>query len=88
MLKIELLNDQNQSQSFDVKEEPIEEFYVPETVVESETERLQDAGSCCLCAEGETLQNMLLEHIEKIHPENGETQSADHSSSPLIRSFP
>jgi hypothetical protein len=54
-----------------IKEEPFAEFYVPEAILES-AESVVDSDACCLCPEGSRIQNLLFEHIQIAHPENGE----------------
>lgn len=53
-----------------VKEEPFEEHYLPESVIETATDLRADEG-CCLCPEGTRLQILLYEHIQKVHLDEG-----------------
>lgn len=53
---------------FKVKEEPIGEIFIPETVLRTTTEDSVELASCRLCPRGARLQNLLADHFHQHHP--------------------
>lgn len=54
----------------EIKEEPIEEFYVPEPLLhqlQADVFEKNEIDVCCLCLEGTRLQHKLLEHVQSFH---------------------
>jgi len=73
----------------EVKEEPFEEHYLPESVIETATDLRADEA-CCLCPEGTRLQILLYEHIQKFHFDEGKLnliQTRNIRSNPQSISF-
>lgn len=58
------------SENFAVKEEPFEEFFVPETILHFASTK-HDSEQCCMCPEGLKIQNFLIDHLNNEHPEKG-----------------
>lgn len=61
-----------ESQNLEIKEEPFEELFVAESGLEASVDDFierNELESCCLCSEGNKLQNLLFEHLQIFHGE-------------------
>lgn len=53
-----------------IKEEPVEEFFIPEAILQLSDDN-SEYEACCLCHEGKQLQQELIEHIHSQHLNEG-----------------
>lgn len=58
------------SQNNEMKEEPFEEFFVPETIFQFTALR-NEARQCFMCPEGVQIKNSLIAHISTEHSQKG-----------------